>query len=175
MPAVRRCYRELNEQLMRHYRHLRLPYPRSSFAATTVNLGPQTIARRHTDCANVAWGTCTDSPFGNYDWTQGGQLILHGPRLILELRPGDTALFPSACIELENIPIGKGETRYSIISYSAGALFLHRDQGFRTFQELTRTDRQAAHLHATGGARRWEQGLSLYSLKHSEKQTPLVQ
>lgn len=162
MTNVRKHYRQTNEALMGRYPHLILPYPRSSFAATTVNLGPQTVARRHTDCANVVWGTCTDSPFGLYDWTKGGQLILHGPRLILELRPGDVALFPSACIEHENIPIAEHETQYSLISYSAGALFLHRDQGFQTYQELCDSDPDAAASHAASGKKRWQEGMARY-------------
>lgn len=162
MPDLRDCYRETNNALIKHYPHLQLPYPNASFAATTINLGPQTVARPHTDCANVVWGTCTDSPFGDYDWTKGGQLILHGPRLILELRPGDVAFFPSACIEHENLPISEGETRYSVISYSAGALFLHRDQQFQSFKSLSQKDRIAARLHASGGKKRWEQGMALY-------------
>lgn len=150
------------KELMQRYKHLKPPYPRSSFAATTINLGPQSISRPHMDCANVAWGTCTDSPFGDYDWSKGGQLVLHGPQLILELRPGDVALFPSACVEHENLPIAMGETRYSIISYTAGALFLHRDQGFQSFKDWKTKDPRAAAVHRVNGDRRWQEGMALY-------------
>lgn len=147
---------------MNRYPDLILPYPESSFAATTINLGPQAVAHSHADFANIAWGTCTDSPFGTYDWTKGGQLVLHGPRLIFELRPGDVALFPSACVEHENLPISVGETRFSIISYTSGALFRHRDQNFQSFESWLENDPVAAEIHDRSGERRWVEGLALY-------------
>lgn len=162
MPGIRTRYREINKLLMDHYPKLELPYPGSSFAATTVNIGPQAVAHSHTDWGNIAWGTCTDSPFGSYDWTRGGQLILHEPKLILELRPGDVALFPSACIEHENLPIQKGETRYSVVSYTAGALFQHYDHGFQTLESWREEDPAAAARHDRLGEQRWMDGMALY-------------
>lgn len=147
---------------MAQYPYLRLPFDGSSFAATTVNLGPQTASHKHRDVGNVGYGPCTDQAFGVFDYTKGGQVILHEPQLIIELRPGDVLIFPSACISHENIPIAENEERYSLIAYSAGALFLHRDQGFQSFESLRELDPDAATQHAAGGKLRWERGCAMY-------------
>lgn len=162
MPGIRTKYRQILNILLDHYPKLESPYPNSSFAATTINIGPQAVAHAHMDWANISWGTCTDSPFGSFDWTKGGQLVLHEPKLIFELRPGDVALFPSSCIEHENIPIQKGETRYSIVSYTAGALFQHYDQGFQTLPSWREQDSVAVAHHERLGEQRWNDGMALY-------------
>ncbi|KIO15368.1 hypothetical protein M407DRAFT_51980, partial [Tulasnella calospora MUT 4182] len=60
---------------------------------------------------------------GKFNYKRGGQLVLHEYRLIIELQPGQLILFPSALITHCNIPLQKGEERYSLTLYSAGGLY----------------------------------------------------
>ncbi|KAF9070031.1 hypothetical protein BDP27DRAFT_1420467 [Rhodocollybia butyracea] len=44
----------------------------NSFAATTVNFGPQTVTPPHLDAGNLGHGWCTDTALGDYDPDKGG-------------------------------------------------------------------------------------------------------
>lgn len=85
------------------------------------------------------------TPFGTYDYTKGGHLILWDLKRVIEFPPGSTILFPSAVISHSNVAIGKGETRYLFAQYSAGGLFRWVDQGFQT-KEKWLTSRSPAEL-----------------------------
>lgn len=63
----------------------------------------------HRDHANPVHLPCAVTPAGLYDYKKGGQLILHEPKLIIELRPGQTMLLLSACITHENVPVADNE------------------------------------------------------------------
>jgi len=101
------------------------------FASFTLNVGDQCICRAHLDGCNLAGGLCLVSPFGEFDYTQGGHLILHELKLVLEVPSGAIILFPSAIITHENLPIGNRETRQSITAFSPGTLFQWIDNGLQ--------------------------------------------
>ena len=100
------------------------PFESIPFACCTVNLGPQTITPLHLDSENLSYGICVISSFGKYDWRKGGELFLLEPNVLLQMRPGDVVLMPSALITHGNMPLSSpSEVRYSITMYSAGRLF----------------------------------------------------
>ncbi|KAF9072842.1 hypothetical protein BDP27DRAFT_1174481, partial [Rhodocollybia butyracea] len=118
-----KMYCEYKETLTDHLARdprLRSTSPSTVFAATTVNLGPQTTTPPHIDAGNLAHGWCTDTAAGDFDPDKGGHLVLWNLRLVIRFPPGSTILFPSALITHSNIPVSSRETRYSIIQYSAG-------------------------------------------------------
>lgn len=123
---------------------LRRPYKNTAFAASTYNLGPATICWPHRDSSNRVCNPCANGPFGPYDWRRGGHLIIHEARLVIQLRPGDIMLFPSALVTHGNIPIQPGELRFSFTAYSAGGLERWIQQGFMTEEEWEATKPDAA-------------------------------
>lgn len=72
---------------------------------------------------NLAWGWCVILVLGDFDPEKGGHVVLHEPKLILEVYPGDLVYIPSACVAHETIPIAEGETRYSVTWYTPSGLF----------------------------------------------------
>lgn len=162
-PDIQNTYKGTIDELCKRDPTLQRPCPGSSFAGSTVNLGPQTVCDRHRDFLNFIFGLCLLFIFGNFDSEKGGHLVLHEPKLIIRLRPGDIFLFPSACITHSNIPIQANETRRSLTSYSAGGLFRYRAQGYRTRAAWAKEDPHGMRLHDALGNRRWKEGWSMYS------------
>lgn len=116
----------------------------------------------HRDASNAAAAVCLDYVDGNFDINKGGHLILHEARRIVKLRLGGIAVFPSAVVSHENIPIGPGETRFSITGYLAGGLRRYLAAGGKTLTEWMHADPVAATLHAEGGESRWAAGCARF-------------
>ncbi|KAG7097794.1 hypothetical protein E1B28_005113 [Marasmius oreades] len=113
------------------------PNPGGGFwAAATTNTGPATCAKPHKDHQNYAPGWCAITPFGEFNPDQGGDLILYEIGLRIRFPPGATILIPSAIITHANLPIHPGETRYSLVQYTAGALFRYKHNGFKNDTEM---------------------------------------
>src|SRR5579872_6068218 len=68
------------------------------FTNLVVNLGAETGAHNDPDDLLL----CAVIPFGNWE---GGELCLFQPGLVLELSPGDIAVFPSDKITHFNMPM----------------------------------------------------------------------
>jgi hypothetical protein len=100
------------------------------FAGYTLNVGKQCVCRIHVDGSNLAGGLCMVSPFGQFDHTKGGHLILHELNLVLALPPGSIILFPSGLISHQNIPIATDESRQAFTAYSPAYLFQWVEAGF---------------------------------------------
>ncbi|KAF8146218.1 hypothetical protein K438DRAFT_1628560 [Mycena galopus ATCC 62051] len=126
------AYHTNKQTLLQKNPHLRRTYPRSPFAALTVNLGPVSVSPPHLDHNNKADGMCLIGALGDFEPDKGGHLVLWEYDLIIRFPPGCSALIPSAVVTHSNTPIQEGEERYSIIQYSAGALFRWVANGFRT-------------------------------------------
>ncbi|KAJ7920525.1 hypothetical protein B0H13DRAFT_1867439 [Mycena leptocephala] len=128
------------------YKCLKRPFLNGIFSVCTFNLGPRTCALGHRDFANLAFGWCAITAFGDYDYTKGGHLILWDCKLILEFPPGCTILIPSAAIFHSNIPIASHERRFSFTQYTAGGLFRWVEHGFQTeeayLETLTKEERR---------------------------------
>ncbi|KAJ3712060.1 hypothetical protein C8R42DRAFT_545618, partial [Lentinula raphanica] len=122
----------MKDELLQKQPELRTPFPNSSFAAVTFNLGPRSYSPPHMDADNSASGWCSDTPLGNFDPDKGGHLVLWDLGLIIRFPPGSTILFPSALITHSTIPIQEHETRFAMIQYSSGGLFRWRENGFKS-------------------------------------------
>lgn len=130
-PKLHQHYAEHLQAIITNDPELDLNFDNSVFACATVNLGPRTVCFRHTDRMNLPYGWCAITPFGNFDHTKGGHLILWELRLVIEFPPGSTILLPSACISHSNVDIDQSETRFSFTQYTAGSLFRWADHGLR--------------------------------------------
>ncbi|KAE9397166.1 hypothetical protein BT96DRAFT_823683, partial [Gymnopus androsaceus JB14] len=139
---------------------LRQNFPKSVFAAMTVNFGPQTIMDIHIDFRNTGSACCAVTNVGPFDSSKGGELVLWNLGLIIRFPPGCTILFPSALIAHSNLPIQPGEERYSITQYSAAALTCFMENGFQNDADIMHSGNQQAieALKARRSAR-WQQGL----------------
>jgi hypothetical protein len=122
------------------------PSNRVPFASFTLNVGEQSICGAHIDGINLAAGLCFASPFGKFDYTKGGHLILHELRIVLEVPPGSFVLFPSAIITHENIPISEGESRQSITGFTPGIMFQWVENGFRRINQMPRPKQHSHKL-----------------------------
>ncbi|KAK7015132.1 hypothetical protein VNI00_019213 [Paramarasmius palmivorus] len=160
-PRLFLYYAQVITALLQRYTDLHLPFSNSIFAAFTVNFGPETVCYPHRDLKNLAFGWCAITALGNYDWTQGGHLVLWDQKLLIEFPPGTTILIPSAIICHSNTAIAAGETRYSFTMYSAGGLFRWVEHGFVTEKLYQATLSRAQSVAA--GVERWASGLALFS------------
>ncbi|KAJ7842916.1 hypothetical protein B0H13DRAFT_2239338 [Mycena leptocephala] len=143
---------------------LKRPFINGIWSACTFNLGPQTCALGHRDFANLAFGWCTITALGNFDYTKGGHLILWDCRLILEFPPGTTILIPSATLFHSNIPVSTSERRYSFTQYTAGGIFRWMRRGFRSEETyLASLSKAAKAREGNMGKERWEDGVNHYS------------
>ncbi|KAI9060951.1 hypothetical protein FKP32DRAFT_1576973, partial [Trametes sanguinea] len=136
-------------------------FPKNPFAAATFNLGPRTISLPHTDHLNLPWGWCAITAIGDFDPVQGGHIVLHDLRMIIEFPPGSTILIPSAILRHSNSSIAAGERRYSFTQYSAGGLFRWAENGFRTVKSMPAVS--AKQVEADGAAR-WERGIGMLNV-----------
>jgi hypothetical protein len=114
----------------------KLPFRKLPFAQFTFNVGPRCCSKRHYDHLNEAIGWCLVSPFGHWDHTLGGHIILHKLKLIVEFPPGSSLLLPSALVAHENISISTEERRMVITAYTSGSFFQYADNQFTTLKTI---------------------------------------
>ena len=126
------------------------------FAGVTINCGRRSVCDPHRDFLNLLYGICAAIVCGNFNYRVGGQLVLHEMKQIVEVRPGQMALFPSACITHENIPIGPDETRQSMSLYSAGGLFRYVAYGCRTWDVFGQQDLAGRKVFQEETLNRWD-------------------
>ncbi|KAJ7671232.1 hypothetical protein B0H14DRAFT_3538160 [Mycena olivaceomarginata] len=150
--------------LYTRYTHLRRPFKNGIFSACTFNLGPRTCALGHRDFANLAFGLCTITALGDFDYKTGGHLVLWDCKLVIEFPPGCTILIPSAAIYHSNIPISRKEHRYSFTQYTAGGLFCWVEHDFKTEEEyFVSLSAEQAEEEKELGLAQAEAGVGLYS------------
>ncbi|KAJ7816299.1 hypothetical protein B0H14DRAFT_3475463 [Mycena olivaceomarginata] len=150
--------------LYAHYTHLHCPFKNGIFSACTFNLGPRTCALGHRDFVNLAFGLCTITALGDFDYKTGGHLVLWDCKLVIEFPPGCTILIPSAAIYHSNIPIGCKEHRYSFTQYTTGGLFCWVEQDFKTEEEyFASLSAEQVEEEKELGLARAEAGAGLYS------------
>lgn len=156
---------------------LHAPDPaRIPFASIAANLGPQTVCYKHRDLKNKANGLCIVYVLGNFDYRRGGHIVLHEPRLVVEMRPGDALFIPSAAITHETVPIFEGELRYSIVIYTSGGLFRWVDAGSQSKIDWMVSDPSNHDVHFSSGKveQRWKDGWSKYYTLDSLEQRRLT-
>ncbi|TFK85451.1 hypothetical protein K466DRAFT_494704, partial [Polyporus arcularius HHB13444] len=157
VPGVYELYRENMEALLSSDPDLKPNFPNNVFAAATFNFGPRVITRVHLDYLNYAFGMCSVTALGKFNYRRGGHIILWDAKLIIEFPPGSTILLPSAILRHSNVDIARHETRYSFTQYTAGGLFRWVRAGFQTLKSL----------HAQGGNlsreyEEWKEGWRLF-------------
>jgi hypothetical protein len=89
-------------------------YPKTAFAAASINFGPQTISYPYQDFGNLSWGWCTITALGSYDPDHGGHLVLWDLKYIIRFPPGATILIPSAMIKHSNTSVKMAICLFSI-------------------------------------------------------------
>lgn len=119
----------------------------------------------HRDPLDLGYGTSAMYISGDFDGSRGGELVLHEPRLVIRLYPGDIIFFPSACITHSNLPISPGEIRRSLVLYMAGGLARYDAAGMQTQDAWAASPNGAdeKRVHDERGEERWENGWGLYS------------
>lgn len=144
---------------------LRRLAPNFPFAAVSVNFGPQTVCWNHLDLLNLAFGWCVILVLGKFDTARGGHIILHEPKLILEVCHGDIVFIPSAGIKHGTIPVEVTESRYSVTWYTAAAIFQWVVAGNRTLESLgkKRGSKTTPGPDGLTDPERWLWGCSLFS------------
>ncbi|KAL5526826.1 hypothetical protein ACEPAF_8552 [Sanghuangporus sanghuang] len=105
---------------------------KSQFFSMALNLGGEVATCWHRDAKNLFFGLCCVGVFGCFDWRNSGQLMLKEVKVIIELRPGDVVLFPSAALTHRNAPIANNSSRRSVVLFTAGVNFQHIAQGHKT-------------------------------------------
>lgn len=131
----------------------------------TFNFGPKTITREHKDYLNWAISTCAISTGGRYDPKKSGQIILKQIKLIIEFPPELTMFIPSATLTHSNLPIRKGERRWSITHYTAGGLFRYAYNRFKTDKSvLDRADKEVLEQRMLDREVRWEERVAHFCI-----------
>ncbi|KAJ3505146.1 hypothetical protein NMY22_g17687 [Coprinellus aureogranulatus] len=175
-PRLFRRYAEDLGPLFENDKALQWNFDNSIFPACGFNCGPQCVTIDHFDHANLSWGLCVVTPFGNFDYQKGGHLILHGLKKVVEFPSGTSAAFPSAILEHSNTPIQLGEERTSMTQFAAGGLFRWAAYGYQTSKKLSMTAKGRAFRDRVDGEedRRWTEGISLYSTPLHDSRTASI-
>ena len=166
MPKLHGYYVDHLDALLQHDCKLQRNFHNSVWSSTTINFGPRTCCKQHTDFNNLPFGICSIYGAGRYNSKEGGHLVLWEAGLVIEFPPGSTILIPSAVLTHSNVPIPKGSTRYSVTQYTAGGLFRWVDHGFQGeesyWESLTDEGRAEETQRMEGRA---VMGLGLFSTK----------
>ncbi|KAJ3748207.1 hypothetical protein EV360DRAFT_57047, partial [Lentinula raphanica] len=158
-------YQETLDSLFTSNPKLKRWFKKSAFSSVSFNLGPSCVSWPHTDNYNLAFGWCAVTPLGQFDPDRGGHLILWDLGLIIRFPPGSTILIPSALLTHSNLPIQKGEERYSIIQYSSSGLFRWVYNGFMSDKDFLLTcSGEDVEKREKEREARWGNGLKMFSL-----------
>jgi hypothetical protein len=168
LPKVYNHYKKNMRRILGRYRKCYQAVPNLPFAGFTLNCSPQCICKKHVDLNNLATGLCLINPLGFYDYKEGGHLILHDAKLIIEVPAGSQIFIPSAIIAHETIPVASHETRNAFTGYSAATLFQFVDNRFKLLRSLRR--------NIIPGRKVWKSGLDMYPIlgDHVSLNDPLL-
>jgi hypothetical protein len=140
----------------------------------TINFGPVTVTKPHTDPGNLLWGQCAVTSLGEFNADRGGHLALWHLGLVIRFPPGSTIIIPSATLLHSNIKILDGEERYSITQYTAGGLLQWVYNGFcsdKTLLSSLRSEERAKWEHDRESC--FEEGLQMFSTVEELMHTPV--
>ncbi|KAJ2914909.1 hypothetical protein MD484_g5504, partial [Candolleomyces efflorescens] len=163
-PELFRHYGAELGALFQRYPSLKTNFTNSIFPAASFNCGPQSISNSHFDSGNLSFGLCALTALGEFDHRDGGHLILHTLKKVVEFPPCSTILLPSAAVEHANSPIAPHELRYSIAQYASGGLFRWVAHDFKAAKTFNSTKKgKAKRLEIDGlDDERWLNGINLY-------------
>ncbi|KAF9487450.1 hypothetical protein BDN71DRAFT_1491355 [Pleurotus eryngii] len=162
-PRLYSYYHEHIEEMHRALPHLRRNFPRSIFTCATFNFGPKVWSFKHRDSHNLAFGWCSITALGRFDYTKGGHLVLWDAKLTVEFPPHSTIFIPSATVLHSNVEVSPIEERASFTQYCSGAIFRWVDNGCRTQENFRKVDPAAYNQCMEGRRRGWEKGLGMFS------------
>ncbi|KAF7761322.1 hypothetical protein Agabi119p4_10731 [Agaricus bisporus var. burnettii] len=135
-----------------------------AFTCHSENLPPSAFTVPHRDMMNLAFGWCAIFALGEFDFQQGGHLVLHDLKLMVPFPHGSCILIPSAFLWHSNLPVRKQDSRASITFYTPGGLFRFIDNHFQTEKKfLADLDRADVRLHQYEKENRVRIGANLYS------------
>ena len=170
-PRLYSHYKTKLSQLYKATPNLQQTFHNSIWPAATFNLGPQTVTVQHRDIANLAFGWCSVTAFGEFDPKHSGHLILWDMKLVIEFPPGATILIPSAVLQHSNVALQEGDYRMSLTQYAAGGLFRWVEQGFQTSAQFKAADKKGKQCYDQESKNRWKKGLELFSTLSELRQT----
>lgn len=163
-PKLHTHYADILNSLLYKHPDLKRNFLNSIFLAAAFNFGPHTCSKRHCDYANLPYSWCAAAALGNYNYTQGGHLVLWELGLILEFPPGSTILLPPVAIVHSNTPVATDKTRTSFAQFMAGGLFRWMVHGFQTDKEFYKGKKpEKLALITVENKARCKMGLSLFS------------
>jgi predicted 2-oxoglutarate/Fe(II)-dependent dioxygenase YbiX len=162
-PRLYNYYRKNVTDVLAHDPSLAENFDEGAWAAMTIDFGPQTVTRPHTDFDNLAYGWSCITSLGDFDPHKGGHLVLWDINMVVTFPPGCTVFIPSAVALHSNTPISPTEHRYSVTQYSAAGLFRWVDNDFRS-DESREQQASAEELEKRmeRSRTRWEEGLALF-------------
>ncbi|KAK6966758.1 hypothetical protein R3P38DRAFT_2672534 [Favolaschia claudopus] len=111
-------------------------FPNSIFPTASFNLGPDVVTPEHLDMLNLPHGMCAITSGGKFDHKRGGHIFIKQLNALCEFPSGSTILLLSGSCDHGNTPISKGETRYSMTQYAAGALSRWAAYGYQSTKAL---------------------------------------
>lgn len=139
------------------------PGTRTPPKSTHINFGPRVVCWAHRDWKNLAWGWCVVLVLGRFNGKLGGHIVLHEPKLVIEVWPGAIVFLPSASITHSNIPLASEEDyRFSVVLYSAAEIFRWLKNGGRSLQDIWEREGEGAAKRAADGVRAWEEGVGRF-------------
>ncbi|RXW15946.1 hypothetical protein EST38_g9911 [Candolleomyces aberdarensis] len=162
-PRVFQEYHDKLSELQEHDVTLKMPFVKSVYPCVGFNFGPRVCTVPHRDHYNVPYGWCSIQSFGEFDHREGGHLVIHDLKLVIDFPAGSVILIPSATLTHSNTPVQEGETRVSMTQFCSGGLFRYVDNRFQTQDGLRETDKEAWKEIMTKKATRWREGLELLS------------
>ncbi|KAK4700200.1 hypothetical protein P7C70_g6050, partial [Phenoliferia sp. Uapishka_3] len=123
-----------------------------AFTSFTLNTGGSVICKRHIDGLNLGPGLCGIIPWGKFDSSRSGWIVLEEARLCIEVGPGDVLLFPSAIFTHWNTALVSGDRRNSLAFWTGANLFLWSDLGGQAFRSLSKVKQK---VWLSGTKDRW--------------------
>ena len=137
-------------------------FPNTPWAATTFNVGTNVVTIPHLDSANLAFGWCTITTFGNFNPGWGGHLILWDLRVYISFPPGSTIFIPLAIVVHSNLPIEEGEKHSLMTHYTAGSLFRWRYNNGCNDKQFEKTASKEEKLQEEWDNKSWWDEASKY-------------
>jgi hypothetical protein len=133
-PRVYEFYSSNLNILLNQSPFLRQNFQRSVFSAMTINFGPVTVTKPHTDPGNLSWGQCVITSLGEFNADLGGHLALWHLGLVIRFPPGSSILIPSAILLHTTLTIDLHDYDHDRIYKSDNDLLFFRSRFTKTFK-----------------------------------------
>ncbi|EIN05705.1 hypothetical protein PUNSTDRAFT_73904 [Punctularia strigosozonata HHB-11173 SS5] len=98
------------------------------------------VCECHKDCKNLATGLCCVIPFGSFDPSVEGHLVIEELNMEFEVAPGVPIFFPSALYTHYNTELINYGVRGSFVAWTSGMIFQYVDLNFRAVKDLSKQE-----------------------------------